>query len=121
MSGDSVFVVDGDPAVRDSLSTLLNLNGFEVDCYSTGAAFLKRLGSGVSMDCVICEAELPDVTGIRIFQQVMELLPGTPFALLVSSRNPQIIQAARQAGIEKIFPKPLVYRQLIEFINAKSQ
>jgi FixJ family two-component response regulator len=42
-SASIVHVVDGDPAVRDSLTTLLDLNGFRVETYATGAAFLKEL------------------------------------------------------------------------------
>ena len=120
MSGDSVIVVDGDAAVRDSLTTLLKLNGFEVESFSTGAAFLKRLKGGLRVECVICEEDLPDVSGIRIFEQFRIEASNTPFALLLSRRNLSVIQSARDAGIAEIFPKPLVHRHLIEFISAKS-
>lgn len=123
MSGQTfgtVFVVDGDPAVRDSLTTLLSLNGFEVESYSTGAAFLKRLDGGARMECVVCEEDLPDASGIEIFVRVRRVDAGTPFALLVSRRNPSIMQHARSAGIDRVFQKPLVHRHLIEFISTKS-
>lgn len=117
MGSDPVFVIDGDPAVRDSLSTLLDLNGYDVESCSTGAAFLKRLREGVKMACVVCEADLPDTSGIEVFRKVRELDGETPFALLVSRRNPSVIQTARATGIDKIFLKPLVHRHLIEFIT----
>jgi FixJ family two-component response regulator len=123
MSGDSasfVCVVDGDPAVRDSLTTLLNLNGIRVEGFATGAAFLKRLGDGVRMDCIVCEAQLPDVGGIEVYLQLRRTGVPTPFVLLVSNRNPSAIQSARNAGIEQVFPKPLVHRHLLEFISSKS-
>jgi FixJ family two-component response regulator len=119
MGSDSVFIIDGDPAVRDSLSTLLDLNGYEVETFSTGGAFLTRLRSGVRMECVVCEADLPDTSGIDVYKKIQQASPGTPFALLVSRRNPSIIQSARDAGIEQVFPKPLVHRHLIEFISTK--
>jgi len=121
MSRDSVYIVDGDPAVRDSLSTLLDLNGYQVESYSTGAAFLKQLRAGAKMACVVCEADLPDTSGIQIFEDVRAASADTPFALLVSRRNPRIIKAAKDAGIEQVFLKPLVHRHLIEFIGRRSQ
>lgn len=119
MSGDSVFVIDGDPAVRDSLSTLLELNGFEVETHATGAAFLRHFNDETTTVCVVCEADLPDTSGIRIFEKLNTASTGPPFVLLVSRRNPSIIKLAREAGIEQIFLKPLVHRHLIEFINRK--
>ena len=123
MSADSdslVYIVDGDPAVRDSLTTLLGLNGYQVESYSTGAAFLKQIQTGVDMECVVCEAELPDTSGIQIFKQIQQIAADTAFALLVSRRNPSITQSARDAGIQAIFSKPLVHRRLIEFISTIS-
>lgn len=119
MCSDSVFVVDGDPAVRDSLSTLLDLNGYTVETFSTGGAFLKQLASGVPMECVVCEADLPDTSGIQIYKHLRAASADTPFALLMSRRNPSIMQSAREAGIEQVFSKPLVHRHLIDFISTK--
>jgi FixJ family two-component response regulator len=116
MGSHPVFVVEGDRAVRDSLGTLLDLNGYDVESCSTGGEFLKRLRDGVRLTCVVCEAELPDTSGIEIFRKVREQGVGAPFALLVSRRNPSVVQAARESGIDTIFLKPLVHRHLIEFI-----
>jgi FixJ family two-component response regulator len=120
MGSDPVFVVDGDPAVRDSLSTLLDLNGYEVKSCSTGAAFLNQLRTETKPTCVVCEAELPDTSGIEIYRKVQELDRDLPFALLVSRRNPSVIQSARESGIDQIFLKPLVHRHLIEFISRQA-
>ncbi|MFV2089203.1 MAG: response regulator [Pseudomonadales bacterium] len=117
MGRDSVCIVDGDPAVRDSLSTLLDLNGYHVETFSTGSAFLRQLKSGIRMQCVVCEADLPDTSGVRIFEKVQALPDSIPFALLVSRRNPSIVKTAHKAGIEQVFLKPLVHRHLIEFIS----
>ena len=126
MNGQSasvVHVVDGDPAVRDSLTTLLDLNGFRVRAYSTGAAFLKKLKAAPSdddQDWVVCEADLPDGSGIDLFSQVRAARSGTPFILLISRRNPGIIETAKSAGIDQIYQKPLVHRNLLTYIEARS-
>ncbi len=118
-----VHVVDGDPAVRDSLTTLLDLNGFQVETYSTGEAFLKKVisrGAREGPEWVVCEADLPDGSGIELFAKIRAARSPTPFILLVSRRNPSIMQSAREAGIEQVFQKPLVHRNLIEYIGRRS-
>ena len=95
MDGDPallVHVVDGDPAVRDSLTTLLDLNGFAVSTYATGGAFLDYLahneGSGsCAQQWVVCEADLPDGSGIEVFGRMREAKLPAPFILLVSRRK----------------------------------
>ncbi len=126
-SASVVHVVDGDPAVRDSLTTLLDLNGFRVATYATGAAFLKALirtrsdvNSDVNRDWVVCEADLPDGSGIELFTKVRAASATTPFILLISRRNPGIIETARNVGIEQVYQKPLVHRNLITYIEARS-
>lgn len=122
-SASVVHVVDGDPAVRDSLTTLLDLNGFKVESYATAAAFLKQLLERRRSDppeWVVCEADLPDGSGIDLFARVRERDAGTPFILLVSRRNPRVVQVAKNAGIEQIYQKPLVHRNLIAYIATRS-
>ena len=119
MSSAAVFVVDGDPAVRDSLQTLLALNGYEVRPYATGAAFLDALEPETPIQCVVCEADLPDTSGITVFKKLTALRSRVPFALLVSQQGERVTNTARKAGIAKVFRKPLVYRHLLEFVNVQ--
>ena len=126
MNGQSasvVHVVDGDPAVRDSLTTLLDLNGFRVETYATGAAFLKGLiatRSNAHCGWVVCEADLPDGSGIELFSKIRACKASNPFILLISRRNPEMIETAKSAGIEQVYQKPLVHRNLLTYIEARS-
>ncbi len=118
-----VHVVDGDSAVRDSLTTLLDLNGFRVESFATGAAFLKKLLArcqAAPPEWVVCEADLPDGSGIELFTRMREQQASPRFILLVSRRDPNIVQYARNAGIEQIYQKPLVHRNLLAYIEARS-
>ena len=120
MANASVFLIDGDPAVRDSLTTLLDLNGYDVHAYATGAAFIKTFNDTAheQIHCVICEAELPDTSGIRLYHTLQQAQLTAPFALLISRRNQATLRKARAAGIDSIFPKPLVYQNLLRFVSS---
>ena len=111
-----VCVIDGDPAVRDSLETLMSLNGHDVATYATGRAFLNELDPPKTK-CVVCEAELPDTTGFVIFEALRELNVETPFALLVSHNGRRTFDKAQRIGITNVFAKPLVNHQLSAFVS----
>lgn len=109
----TVCVVDGDSAVRDSLATALNMNGYPVYTFATGRAIIDA-AARTPCACVVCEAELPDTNGVSVFRALAPLNPH--FALLISNKNPELVASATQAGIDHIFFKPLVNRRLLSFV-----
>ena len=96
-----VFIIDGDPAVRDSLETFINLNGHDVATYATGGAFLGELYPH-DIKCVICEAELPDTTGFAVFEALAKQHFHPPFALLISHGSRRIFEKAVRFGIAHV-------------------
>lgn len=116
MTEPTVLLIDADPAVRDSLTTLMDLNGFKVQAFATGSAFLRALDL-IDIHCVICEAELPDTTGVQVYHSIQAARESLPFALLISQRDIMTLRNARSAGITQIFQKPLVHRHLLTFVN----
>lgn len=109
-------IIDGDAAVRDSLSTLMALNGVEVTGFSSGAEFLSCCGT-VPIHCVVCEAELPDITGLELYVRFKPLYPHSRFALLMSRSNRPALELARRTGVDAVFCKPLVNRRLRDFVR----
>ena len=115
MVKDIICVIDGDPAVRDSLQTLMSLNGHEVATYATGSAFLNELDPQKTR-CVVCEAELPDTSGFVIFETIRAKNLQIPFALLVSHNARRTLDKAQRIGITHVFAKPLPNHQLDAFV-----
>lgn len=111
-----ICIVDGDPAVRDSLATLIDLSGEVAEFYASGAEFLAALDNG-PIACVVCEAELPDARGLDVFTQCRQRHPTARFALLTSSSDPAQAAAAHRRGVDDVFPKPFVNRRLGAFLR----
>ncbi len=112
-----VCVVDGDPAVRDSLQYLCDSNGHQALGFATQAAFLRTIDD-VHPRCVICEAQLPDGGGVELFQTLKQRGLHFPFALLVSRNSMNAVRMAERVGIEYVWPKPLVDRSpLLSFLT----
>ena len=114
-----VCVIDGDPAVRDSLATLIGLNGREVLTYATGREFLDAQDNR-AIDCVVCEAELPDTSGLELFRAFRATHPSARFALLLSRTNLAAAAVAKRSGVDAVLRKPLVHRHLTRFVAGAS-
>lgn len=108
-------IIDGDPAVRDSLATVLDLCGVPARTFATGSEFLEQL-NGEPIRCVICEAELPDQSGLQVYRAFKQSHPDTRFALLMSRTDPAATALAQRSGIQTVFHKPLVHRRLTRFV-----
>lgn len=113
-----VCVVDGDPAVRDSLQYLSGSRGYAAVGFATSAAFLRMLDTGTNAKCVICEAQLPDGNGLELFQELRRRGLQMPFALMVSRVSLTALNHATRLGVQYIWSKPLIDRTpLIEFLD----
>ena len=117
-SPPTVCIIDSDPAIRDSLRTLINLNGHAVQCYSTSYSFWTAV-QALTPKCILCEAELPDSSGFDVHAMLIDQQIDVPFALLISGNLPLFYARAARAGIHRIYRKPLVNTQgLLEFVGS---
>src|SRR5437879_9737386 len=64
-SAGSVLIVDDEAEIRESLRTLLELEGYEVEAASTGEEGLSRIGER-TFDLVLLDVALPDRNGLDI-------------------------------------------------------
>ena len=112
-----VCVVDGDPAVRESLKYLCDSNGYQAVGFATRDALLRSLDLDVRARCVICEAQLPDANGVDLFVELRERGVAVPFALMVSRMSLLSTRRATRVGIETVWRKPILDRSpLISFL-----
>jgi DNA-binding NtrC family response regulator len=111
-----VCVIDGDSAVRDSVTTLMALNDIEATGFACGGDFL-RASHEHDIPYVICEADLPDTTGIELFLTFKPQHPECRFALLLSRSDRATAAVAANVGIDAVFRKPLVNRRLRDFVR----
>ncbi len=114
-----VCVVDGDPAVRDGLTYLCQSSGHDVIAFATGAAFLRQLDQRLTTKCVICEAQLPDGSGVHIYQELCRRGYDAPFALLLSRPSGEQTALAQKLGIDFVWAKPITeHSALVAFLEA---
>ena len=69
MSEGRILVVDDDFLIRESLSELLRLEGYEVDIAPGGQEALAALGSR-TYDLVFTDYRMPDMSGIEVLERL---------------------------------------------------
>src|SRR6185503_6231598 len=65
----TVYVIDDDEAIRDSLSFLLESADIPVVRYPSAAAFLRQLPA-INGGCIITDVRMPEVTGIDLLRDL---------------------------------------------------
>ncbi len=102
----TVFVVDDDAAVRDSLASLLDAYGLGVEAFDSIAAF--RSARPVTRGaCLILDQHMPVVTGLEFLGSSDGKNLCMP-VILVTAQNDQNIRAqANEAGVFALLAKPV--------------
>src|SRR6187431_1393293 len=68
-SRGEIFVVDDDPAVRDTLSMVLTAGGYQVICFADGAALLA-IARTRTPSCILLDVHIPGKSGLDILREL---------------------------------------------------
>jgi FixJ family two-component response regulator len=68
-SRGEIFVVDDDPAVRETLSVVLSAGGYNVICFADGAALLA-VARTRTPSCILLDVHIPGTSGLDILKEL---------------------------------------------------
>src|SRR3954453_23755126 len=97
-----IFIVDDDPMVRDMLSTLFTLEGYQVESFAEGASFLAAI-YGRTPACVLLDVNMPGRSGIDILKELHAR--GYPVPVFVISGQadvPLAVDAIKNGAVDVI-------------------
>lgn len=109
----TVYVIDPDPAIRDSVELLLESGTVNVLSFENANAFLARKPQK-SACCLLVENALPDINGLKLILDIRKSGGKMPIALLTNSTDQGLACLAAQLGINGILRKPLRSQQLLD-------
>ncbi|MGI4985439.1 MAG: response regulator transcription factor, partial [Janthinobacterium lividum] len=72
LHAETVFVVDDDEAVRDSLRWLLEANSYNVQCFASAEAFLEGYQSA-QVGCLILDVRMQGMSGLELQEKLLAL------------------------------------------------
>ncbi len=76
-----VLVVDDDEAVREVAQALLERGGLRVECCSGGHDALARIRGGSSVDAVLLDLAMPELSGAEVLRMIRVERPDLPVVI----------------------------------------
>jgi FixJ family two-component response regulator len=121
VSRGEIFVVDDDPAVRETLSMVLSAAGYRVICFADGAALLA-VARTRSPSCILLDVHIPGKSGLDILKELHgEDYPAPIFMISGQGDIAMAVSAIRSGAldfIEKPFRGSDIVARLDEAIGA---
>ena len=113
----SVFVIEDDFAVRDSLVTLLRAEGLRARGFASGVDFFDNL-PGDRVACVVTDLHMPGMDGTEVVKRI-KALHGEAWPVIVITGHGDISLAVElmKAGVTDFIEKPFEPHRLIETVK----
>lgn len=113
----SVFVIDDDAAVRDSLLHLLRSEGIRARSFASGADFFANLPEDRSA-CVITDIRMPGMDGGEVVRRLGELNNRTwPVIVITGHADVPMAVQLMKAGVIDFIEKPFDPTRMIETVK----
>ncbi|MGD8931776.1 MAG: response regulator, partial [Chromatiales bacterium] len=113
----TVFVVDDDAAVRDSIAELGESVGLQVEGYASAPAFLNAV-EPERPGCLVLDVRMAEMSGLVLQQRLNTLGIGLPVIVLTGHGDVPMAVQAMKAGAVDFLQKPYREQALLDSINA---
>ena len=100
-----ILVVDDEESIREFLDIMLRKEGYEVTCVEDGAKAQEMLKKK-SVDMIISDLQMPNVTGIELLKHVRESYPEMLFMLITAFGTTESAVEAMKMGAYDYITKP---------------
>jgi len=116
--GGKVYVIDDDPAMRDSLDFLLGSAGFNVHLFDSAQVFLNEL-AGLGAGCVVTDIRMPGMDGMDLLRQLNSGSGARKLPVIVMTGHGDVPLAveAMKLGALDFLEKPFEDDRLIGMIE----
>ena len=112
----TVYVVDDDEAVRDSLQWLLEGKDYRVRCFESAEAFLSRYDSR-EVACLIADVRMGGMTGMELQEKLLERLSPLPIVFITGHGDvPMAVESMKKGALDFI-QKPFKEHQLVVLVE----
>ena len=116
MVSPTVFLIEDDYDVRESLAIMLEAEGFRVEKFVSPTQFLESFELG-TIGCLVLDFQMPEMTGLELHDRLKALGSQLPFIIVTGYGKVGIaVKAMRQGAIDFI-EKPIRPEQLIASVR----
>ncbi len=115
-SSPRILIIDDEAAIRESLDTLLTLEGFTVSIAIDGPSGLDQLSRN-EYDLLLLDLALPGESGIDLLPRITALQPNLPVIMITAYGTMGNVVDAIRAGAENFVQKPWDNEKLLADIR----
>lgn len=117
MDSKKIFIVDDDVAILDSLGTILDFEGFEVNTFLRGSEIFKFVDSASKPNLILLDMWLCEEDGREICRKLKsnENTKNIPVIIMSASRG--LAETALQSGANAFIAKPFEIDEMMNKLN----
>lgn len=115
-SRGEIFVVDDDPAVRETLSIVLSAGGYEVICFADGAALLS-VARNRSPAAILLDVHIPGQSGLDILKELRGEDYPAPIFIISGQGDIATAVSAIKSGALDFIEKPFRGSEIVTRLN----
>src|ERR1043165_1540478 len=112
-----ILIIDDEAEIRESLQTLLEIEGYEVETAGDGGQGLAKLGDR-SFDLILLDVALPDRNGNDLLPEIRGLAPQVSVIVITAYGTVEDAVHAMQAGAANFLQKPWDNEKLLADVRS---
>ena len=112
----TIHVVDDDEAMRDSMTWLLEGEGYKVACYNSAASFLAARNAHMR-GCLVLDVRMPEMSGLELHERLETLGSQLPIIFVTGHGDVPMAVGALQRGACDFIEKPFNNEDLLTRIR----
>jgi FixJ family two-component response regulator len=112
----TVYVVDDDEAVRDSLQWLLEGKDYRVRCFESAESFLSRYDAR-EVACLIVDIRMGGMTGLELQTRLIEAKSPLPIVFITGHGDVPMAVDTMKKGAMDFIQKPFKEEQLVTLVE----
>ena len=116
----TVYVVDDDDAIRDSLRSLLEANDYKVELYDSGESFIAKYDPN-AIAVLVLDVRMPGMSGLEVQEHLLARKADLPIIFITGHGDvPMAVRALKKGAvdfIEKPFQQAALKAQVEHMLN----
>lgn len=115
MDSGIVYIIDDDPAARESVAALMSSRGLRAETFGSAEEFLAGYDKEAA-GCVVTDMRMLDMSGLDLQEVLHERGSNIPVIMLTAHANVPLVVRSMRAGAVTVLEKPCDSRTLEESV-----
>ena len=112
----TILVVDDNQDLLNTFAMILKRRGFSVQTAGDGFSAVNKFKEQ-DFDVTLMDIVMPEMNGVDASRKMKEINPEAPIILMTAYSDEELLQTARNQGVQQIIHKPIRIDELIKIIT----